>query len=552
MRRLVVDTRVACGVRALVLVALLGLTACAELTPAATPTRAPRYAAVSTSPLVPLTTPTWPRPAPASPSRPAPRPATPASPVRATPRPGDVIGPWLRLNALPASRGGHSASLLPGGQVLVTGGATSTGGVVTPLASTDWFDPLANQWSAVGALRDARSEHTATVLRDGTVLVVGGLGESTELATAERFQPSSGTWTPAGRLVTPRAAHTASLLSDGRVLVVGGETTNSSTGRVSDVRTAEIYDPATNRWQQAGELATARSDHSAAVLRDGRVLVAGGGSVNAGRLNSVELYDPRTGGWTSGGEMEAARVGLSATLLTSGKVLVVGGSGGTDGSRPLATAELYDPKRESWSLAAPLFANRSGHAVALLADGRVLVTGGVDPATGTIVATAEQYDEVANTWLTIPMTGPRAGASLTALRDGSALLIGGQDRRESPVATVERYRPATAPAPVPTVTPTPRRPTPTPTRPYRPPIAPTAAPAPPRPIPTPTRPTRPAPAPTVTPPPTRAIVTPSPPPAPRVTPPPVVVPTRPPVPPTIAPPAPTRPRGPGITPTAAR
>lgn len=323
----------------LALGALVALSACAELLPAPTPTRTLRYAAVATDAPVPTAT----VPARPGPARTTPAPeatsATPGTPAAATPRPRDVVGPWLRLVPMGTPRTGHSATLLPGGQLLVAGGEATDAGQVTPLSTTEWYDPLVNQWSAVGDLAEARVGHTATLLRDGSVLVVGGLGASVELATAERFVPSSGVWSPAGALATARAAHTATLLADGRVLVVGGESTNSATGRVNEVRTAELYDPATNRWQSAGRLNAARVNHSATLLPDGRVLVAGGESVTAGRLSSVELFDPETGGWRVGSPMGTARSAHSATLLAAGRLLVAGGDDpSAGGAAPTASS----------------------------------------------------------------------------------------------------------------------------------------------------------------------------------------------------------------------
>ena len=142
-----------------------------------------------------------------------------------------------------------------------------------------------------------------------------------------------------GNLVTARFFHTATLLPNGKVLVAGGLHDGST------LASAELYDPASGTWTATGSLATARDHHTATLLPNGKVLVAGGfdGSV---ALASAELYDPASGTWTATGSLATARYGHTATLLPNGKVLVAGGL--TD-SGSLASAELYDPASGTWT-----------------------------------------------------------------------------------------------------------------------------------------------------------------------------------------------------------
>jgi N-acetylneuraminic acid mutarotase len=209
--------------------------------------------------------------------------------------------------------------------VLVAGGNSNRDGRVVEISSVERYDPAGNQWSPGKPLAQPRSDHTATLLPDGSVLVVGGFSVSAEVGSAERYDPETDSWSSAGSLVTPRAGHTAVLLPNGLVLIAGGLATNAN-GRVVDVKTAELYDPATNGWKPAGNLETARSGHSATLLSNGLVLVAGGES-NAGTpLASTELYDPAGNFWLPAAPMGTARHGHTSTLLADGGVLVVGGN----------------------------------------------------------------------------------------------------------------------------------------------------------------------------------------------------------------------------------
>ena len=169
-------------------------------------------------------------------------------------------------------------------------------------------------------------------------------------------------------MTTPRANHTATLLSDGRVLIAGGDR-----GRNSALGSTEIYDPKTNRFTRAANLHDARCQHTTALLADGRVLIAGGSRKpdHDDPLASVEIYDPRSGSFTEAGRLAGPRSKLpdSATLL-DGRVLVVGGA---------PSAEVYDPKSGSFRPAdGTLDAARYYPASVQLMDGTVRIFGGYD------------------------------------------------------------------------------------------------------------------------------------------------------------------------------
>ncbi|MBX0328115.1 hypothetical protein K2Z83_10540 [Oscillochloris sp. ZM17-4] len=173
-------------------------------------------------------------------------------------------------------------------------------------------------WGTItNTLASARTDHTATLLASGQVLVVGGSGSSGYLSSAELYDPATGNWSATGSLATARRRHTATLLASGQVLVVGG---SDGSGYLSS---AEVYDPTTGSWSDVGSLSTARQYHTATLLLDGTVLVVGG-SDGSGYLSSAERYDPATGSWSPTDSLASARGIHTATLLASGQVLVVG------------------------------------------------------------------------------------------------------------------------------------------------------------------------------------------------------------------------------------
>ena len=197
------------------------------------------------------------------------------------------------------------------------------------LATAQTFDAQAGSWTAITNMGSGRSVHTATRLADGRVLVAGGFDDWAALATAEIYDPATGSWTPTGSMIEGRGYHTATLLPDGRVLVAGGRSNNSSTGHA--LSSAELYDPTTGTWTQTASMSRGRTFHTATLLRDGRVLVAGAGilGVRVDVADTAEIYDPAAGTWTPTGSMTAPRAGHNAVLLPTGEVLVAGGNDST-------------------------------------------------------------------------------------------------------------------------------------------------------------------------------------------------------------------------------
>ena len=246
---------------------------------------------------------------------------------------------WSENYTFPGSIG-PTATRLPSGQVLVTGGRGTQGDLARALL----YDPASNTWSAAASLATARAYHTATLLPSGQVLVVGGVSTYGPLASAELYDPASNTWSAAASLATARAYHTATLMPSGQVLAVGGYSDGQSGGYQAS---AELYDPASNTWRAAASLATARTSHTATLLPSGQVLVVGG--YNGGYQASAELYDPASNTWRAAASLASARAYHTATLLPFGQVLVVGGGqrSATPGSngyyymQGITSAELF-------------------------------------------------------------------------------------------------------------------------------------------------------------------------------------------------------------------
>jgi N-acetylneuraminic acid mutarotase len=237
----------------------------------------------------------------------------------ASPRPNGVFS---STGSMVAERDQWAMStLLADGRVLVTGGVDYSVLDSPYLSSAEIYDPATGVWSKTGSMTKGRGGHTATLLKNGKVLIAGSCDND---KTAELFDPGTNKFSSLGKMaVSATCGSTATLLPNGSVLLEGG----ASTGIVAS-KLAEIYDPATGRFSRTGSMATARSGAQAVLLGDGRVLVVGGDqeSDNEVDLNSAEIYNPATGKFTEAGSMETPRTQFSATLLGNGSVLVAGGS----------------------------------------------------------------------------------------------------------------------------------------------------------------------------------------------------------------------------------
>jgi Galactose oxidase, central domain/Kelch motif len=341
--------------------------------------------------------------------------------------------------------------------LLVAGCASSAAGTPSPLAATPAATsgvtaaPTSAPATAVsspsprgaGQMSVGRGYHAAALLADGRVLVLGGFaGGSQPLASAELFDPKAGIFSPTGLMAKARSrGPAATRLADGRILVTGGF------DGMTTIAAAELFDPATGTFTATGPMTGGRIYATATLLADDRVLVTGGAG-DSGGLASAELYDPRSGTFTAAGPMTTARTGHTATRLADGRVLIVGGTpnktGVAEGPGPcLASAEIFDPKSNAFTATGHMADARCGHAAALIADGRVLMTGG-DAVYGdpTSFASAEIYDGRTGTFSpTGPMAVARIGQTATRLADGRILVAGGNDANYRPFASSELFDP---------------------------------------------------------------------------------------------------------------
>jgi hypothetical protein len=280
---------------------------------------------------------------------------------------------------LHTARHDHSATVLLDGRVLVVGGYTLP---QQWLGDAEVYDPSADTWTVVPPLYAHGTAHTATLLNDGRVLVVGGsIGDGVATERVEIFNPHTNAWTAVTPLESDRVDHTAVLLDDGRVLVAGGAQADGTAPAGGD---ALLYDPQTNRWIATGSMVKPRYLAQSVRLADGRVLAAGGMTLKDKPLQTIstsaEIYDPASNTWTAAADLAQARYASVLALLPTGQVLAVGGARDYD-TRWIAGSfvgeiEVYDPLANHWHTAGALPRPGANAAVARLPDGRLWVTGG--------------------------------------------------------------------------------------------------------------------------------------------------------------------------------
>ncbi|MFN0098650.1 MAG: Kelch repeat-containing protein [Gemmatimonadaceae bacterium] len=335
--------------------------------------------------------------------------------------PGEVV-PTGRLSV---ARAAHTATLLPNGTVLLVGGMGGAG------ATAESYDPARGSFIPAGRMVSERAGgHAAVLLPTGSVLLTGGWTGPAVTASAELYDPSTNTFSVAGTMNSPRSAHTATLLPTGKVLIAGGFDGSRR------LESSELYDPRTGTFTPTGSMAEPRSEYAAVLFLDGRVLVTGGNRSSGHVLASAEIYDPIIGMFRRIGNMTMIRHKHAATALRDGKVLIIGGSDARDGRGRYASAEVFDPTTGTFVAVNAMNAERFKlpHAVVLLRTGEVLVAGGAERA--------EVYDPATNRFR---ISAGSVGADLsfstaTLLRDGRVLISGGYDSRIQPTTGAWLYR----------------------------------------------------------------------------------------------------------------
>ncbi len=339
---------------------------------------------------------------------------------------------FLSTGSMSTYRALHTATLLRDNKVLIVGGCEedyTTG--CAPKTSAELFDSTTGTFSLTGSLAVARDSHTATLFPNGKVLIAGGLTGPSTTTTAELYDAATGAFTPTGSMVAIRHSHTATLLSNGKVLVTGGADISGAA-----LASAELYDPASETFAPTGTMLKPRVGHSATLLTNGKVLIVGGDTpACAGCLdvpdNTAELYDPATSLFTRTGDMPWPISGQTATRLNSGAVLVVGGyfcgiyeSGGAGSECATSDvsnqAVLYDPAASTFSVTGSMAFGRAGHSATLLPDGKTLIAGGIGEDPRT-----EAEDVTFTAELYDPATGlfSRTGSMVSARTSHTASLL---------------------------------------------------------------------------------------------------------------------------------
>jgi hypothetical protein len=320
-------------------------------------------------------------------------------------------------------RVGHSASLLPDGRVLIVGGWADG----AALATAELWDPMSRSFRPAGQLSQERTGHRAFVQPDGSVLVVGGVGGTGKAVVGgELWDPQSGTFAPAGALSKARFDATLTELADGRVLVVGGRATGGPPGQNGPALEAEVWDPATKMFGPAGSIPSKREGHTTIALPDGGAFIAGGS-----RSPEALRWDPVASTFASAGTMSSPRD--RAALLVDGRVLTIGVDDPIT-CRPAGRyaktpdAELWDPATSTFEPAGAFIHPRRPIDVVPLPEGGALVYGGVSATCMDVrrFPTAEAWEPGPKTFHRSGRTAVgREGHTATLLPDGRVAFIGG-------------------------------------------------------------------------------------------------------------------------------
>jgi hypothetical protein len=317
---------------------------------------------------------------------------------------------WHYTASMSVERRMLTLTVLDENTVLAIGGADAHS---QSLAACEIYDPATASWTMTAPMATPRVRHTATKLADGRVVVIGGdmSGDGAVRVTPsiEIYDPAAKRWSPGGNLLVARMNHTATLLPDGRILVVGGYNGNF-------LAECEIYDPATGSVTVTAPLLRGRMDHQSILLANGSVMMCGGriGGTDGLFLNDCEIYDPATATWRAADAMHQSRMaGYSLLRFSDGGVLAAGGRNSPTSSAP--GSEIYDPATMTWRSTDPMKLPCAWQGGVLLPFDQYLITGGIidanwaDANNINATPTCEWYDRFDGKWYFAPsLNQPRA------------------------------------------------------------------------------------------------------------------------------------------------
>jgi hypothetical protein len=343
---------------------------------------------------------------------------------------------WSVAGALSEARNYPRVVTLPSGELFVTGGVDPAYQDVAR-ATSELFDPLTGRSTVLAAAGPGRVNHTATLAWGDRVVVIGGTeyygGAWHAMDRVDVYLSYSHVWLRGASMPDARADHAAVALRDGRVLVAGGENGNFI------YRSAQIYDPSTDRWTAAAPMPRVRTQFLMTALPDGSVLALGGLEERGAPSRTSLIYDPRSDSWREGPRMSTDRVLSALATLPNGDVLVIGGQ--KDASN---TAERYDWRAQRFSFAGVLVEPRLAAVAATLSDGSVALVGGLPDSPSRVgfapTAGAERWDPRTNTWSELPAIAAGRALGSLVVSGGDVYLVGAPLLAEEADPQIERLR----------------------------------------------------------------------------------------------------------------
>jgi len=345
--------------------------------------------------------------------------------------PAPATPTWTIFGELSQPRAYATALALPSGEILVVGGLDRDDPDVTN-AGSELVNVKTGAVTVLQQKLEGRLHQTMTRAGDRVVVAGGVRFQKTYWDPVDRvdvYLPVERKWTSASPLIDPRSDHAATALLDGRVMVIGG---NQGPRLLQSV---EVYDTKTDRWARVSPLPSPRTELSAFTLADGRVLVAGGLDTNGRATDTTYLWDAAKDQWSEGPRMTLPRVQHAALQLASGDILFIGGDGAASG-----TSDRYDVKNGVFIRSGTLVDPRQAAQATALPDGRVVLVGGMPPRNDAFapLRSAEIWDPASEQWTALPPSPTaRAWPSLVMI-GGVVYQVSGTGDAEAAYRTIER------------------------------------------------------------------------------------------------------------------